>query len=88
MSRATLASLAALAGLADVDPVALSMAALVRDGGAESHTGVAAIVVAALTNTVVKCGMIVVLASPGLRRRALVSIGLLLLAGLAVVVLF
>lgn len=78
---------AALAGLADVDPVALSMAALVRDGGAGSHTGVAAIVVAALTNTMVKCGMIVVLASPGLRRRALVATALLLVAGLAVVTL-
>jgi uncharacterized membrane protein (DUF4010 family) len=79
---------AALAGLADVDPVALSMAALVRDGGAESHTGVVAIVVAALTNTMVKCGMTVVLASPGLRRRALVATALLLAAGLAVVAAF
>jgi uncharacterized membrane protein (DUF4010 family) len=79
---------AALAGLADVDPVALSMAALVRDGGADTHTGVAAIVVASLTNTTVKCGMIVVLASPGLRRRALVATALLLVAGLAVVAVF
>ena len=79
---------AALAGLADVDPVALSMAALVRDGGADTHTGVAAIVVASLTNTMVKCGMIVVLASPGLRRRALVATALLLVTGLAVVAVF
>jgi uncharacterized membrane protein (DUF4010 family) len=78
----------ALAGLTDVDAITLSMAALVRDGGADAPTGVAAIVVAALTNTVVKCGMIVVLASTGLRRRALVSTALLLLAGLAAVVLF
>jgi uncharacterized membrane protein (DUF4010 family) len=78
---------AALAGLADVDPVALSMAGLVRDGGAEPGTGIAAIVVASLTNTVVKCGMIMLLASAGLRRRALVSTVLLLLAGLAVLVL-
>ncbi len=79
---------AALAGLADVDPVALSMAALVRDGGAESHTGVAAIVVAALTNTMVKCGMSVALASPGLRRRSLVATALLVAAGLAVIAAF
>lgn len=79
---------AALAGLADVDPITLSMAGLVRDGGAAPGTGVGAIVVASLTNTVVKCGMIVALASPGLRRRALLSTALLLLAGLAVVVLF
>ncbi len=79
---------AALAGLTDVDAITLSMAGLVRDGGADARTGVGAIVVASLTNTVVKCGMIVVLADAGLRRRALVSTGLLLLAGLAVVVLF
>jgi uncharacterized membrane protein (DUF4010 family) len=79
---------AALAGLTDVDAITLSMAALVRDGGADARTGVAAIVVAALTNTVVKCGMIVVLADAGLRRRALVSTALLILAGLAVVVFF
>jgi uncharacterized membrane protein (DUF4010 family) len=76
---------AALAGLADVDPVALSMAALVRDGGADPRTGVGAIVVASLTNTVVKCGMILILASAGLRRRALVATALLLVTGLAVV---
>jgi uncharacterized membrane protein (DUF4010 family) len=77
----------ALAGLTDVDAITLSMAGLVRDGGTDPRTGVASIVVAALTNTVVKCGMIVVLASPGLRRRALASTALLLLAGLAAVVL-
>ena len=79
---------AALAGLTDVDAITLSMAALVRDGGAEAHTGVAAIVVASLTNTVVKCGMIVALASAGLRRRALVATALLLVAGLAAVAVF
>ncbi len=78
---------AALAGLADVDPIALSMAGLVRDGGADPGTGIGAIVVASLTNTAVKCGMIVVLANAGLRRRALVSTTLLLLVGLAVVAL-
>ncbi|MCG6926496.1 MAG: DUF4010 domain-containing protein [Acidobacteria bacterium] len=79
---------AAVAGLADVDPVTLSMATVVRDGGADTHTGVAAIVLAALTNTVVKCGMIVVLAGAGLRRRAVLATALLLLSGLAAVVLF
>ena len=56
--------------------------------GADTSTGVAAIVVASLTNTVVKCGMIVALASPGLRRRSLVATGLLLAGGLAVVAVF
>ncbi len=79
---------AGLAGLTDVDAITLSMARLVREGGATPRTGVAAIVLASLTNTVVKCGMIVVLGSPGLRRRALLATGLLLPAGLAVVLLF
>jgi uncharacterized membrane protein (DUF4010 family) len=79
---------AALAGLTDVDAITLSMAALVRDGGADPRTGVAAIVVASLTNTVVKCGMIVALASPGLRRRSLVATAGLLVAGLVVVAVF
>jgi uncharacterized membrane protein (DUF4010 family) len=79
---------AALAGLTDVDAITLSMAALVRDGGADPRTGVAAIVVASLTNTVVKCGMIVALASPGLRRRSLGATAGLLVAGLVVVAVF
>ena len=79
---------AALAGLTDVDAITLSMAALVRDGGADPRTGVAAIVVGSLTNTVVKCGMIVALASPGLRRRSLVATAGLLVAGLVVVAVF
>jgi uncharacterized membrane protein (DUF4010 family) len=78
----------ALAGLTDVDAITLSMAGVVRDGGADPSTGVASIVVAALANTAVKCGMIVVLASAGLRWRALLATALLLVAGLAVVVLF
>jgi len=75
---------AGLAGLADVDAIALSMAGLVRDGGTDPRTGVAAIVVAALMNTVAKCGLVVVLARPGLRLRAVISAALLLAAGLAV----
>jgi uncharacterized membrane protein (DUF4010 family) len=76
---------AALAGLTDVDAITLSMAGLVREGGADARIGVAAIVVASLVNTVVKCGMIVVLAEAGLRRRAVLATALLLLAGLVVV---
>ena len=79
---------AGLAGLTDVDPVTLSMARLVREGGADPRSGVAAIVLASLTNTVVKCGMVVVLGSAGLRRRAVLATALLLAAGLAVIVLF
>jgi uncharacterized membrane protein (DUF4010 family) len=79
---------AALAGLTDVDAITLSMASVVRDGGADPFTGVASIVVASLANTAVKCGMIVVLASTGLRWRALVATALLLFTGLVVVLVF
>jgi uncharacterized membrane protein (DUF4010 family) len=78
---------AGLAGLTDVDAITLSMAGLGRDGGADARTGVAAIVIAALANTLVKAGMIVVLGGSGLRRRAVLATGAILLAGLAVIVL-
>lgn len=76
---------AGIAGLTDVDAITLSMARLVREGGTDVQTGVSAIVLASLANTVVKCGMIVVLAGTGLRRRAVTVTGLLLGAGLAVI---
>jgi uncharacterized membrane protein (DUF4010 family) len=79
---------AGLAGLTDVDAITLSMAGLVREGGTDAATGVATIVLASLTNTAVKCGMIVVLGGAGLRRRAVLATALLLAAGLAVIVLF
>ncbi len=73
---------AALAGLADVDPIALSMAALARDGGTDSATAAGAIVVAALANTLAKCGIIVALASARLRLRILTVTAAIVAAGL------
>lgn len=71
---------AGLAGLTDVDAVTLSMAKFALDGGSES-TATAAIVIAALSNTLVKCGLVVALGSPALRRRALIGTGVILAAG-------
>jgi uncharacterized membrane protein (DUF4010 family) len=71
---------AGLAGLTDVDAVTLSMAKFARAGGAES-TATAAIVIASLTNTVVKCALAVVLGSAVLRRRVLAGMGIVLVAG-------
>jgi len=71
---------AALAGLTDVDAVTLSMAKFAREGGAVS-TATAAIVIASLANTVVKCALAVALGSPVLRRRLLAGTGVVLLAG-------
>jgi uncharacterized membrane protein (DUF4010 family) len=80
-------AVAGLAGLTDVDAITLSMASLVRDGGAETRVGVVAIVIAALTNTVVKCGMVIVLGGAGLRSRTLVATAVLVAVGVAVVVM-
>ena len=59
---------AALAGLTDVDAITLSMTGLARSGGAPLATVAGAIVVAALANTLVKCGLVVATAGAKLRR--------------------
>jgi len=75
-------AVAALAGLTDVDVITLSMADFARLGG-DARTAVAAIVIAALSNTVAKCGMVVVLGSPALRRPLLPATVAILAAGFA-----
>jgi uncharacterized membrane protein (DUF4010 family) len=74
---------AALAGLTDVDAITLSMAALVRDRGTDPVTATGALLVAGLSNTVVKGALLVPLASPALRRRAIAATLLLLAVGFA-----
>jgi uncharacterized membrane protein (DUF4010 family) len=75
---------AALAGLTDVDAITLSMADYARLGG-DAGTAVAAIVIAALANTVVKCGVAVALGSAALRKRLLPATAAILAVGIAVV---
>jgi uncharacterized membrane protein (DUF4010 family) len=53
-------AVAALAGLTDVDAITLSMAEFVKAGG--TSVAATAIMIAALSNTLVKCGMAIVLA--------------------------
>jgi uncharacterized membrane protein (DUF4010 family) len=77
---------AALAGLTDVDAITLSMAALARDGGTDAATAATAMVVAALANTLVKCGIIMALASAALRLRILVLTAAIVAAGLLTLV--
>jgi uncharacterized membrane protein (DUF4010 family) len=76
---------AALAGLTDVDAITLSMAEYAR---ANPPTVAAiAVVIAALSNTLVKCGMVATLGGPALRRPILLTTAGLMLtavAGLAV----
>jgi uncharacterized membrane protein (DUF4010 family) len=73
---------AALAGLTDVDAITLSMAALARDGGTDPLTATGTMVVAALANTLVKCGIIVALASRRLRLWVLSVTAAIVTAGL------
>ena len=75
---------AALAGLTDVDAITLSMADRARDG--DAATAIAAIVIASLSNTVVKTGMVAVLGANGLRRLIVVSGAIILVAGAAVLI--
>lgn len=69
----------ALAGLTDVDAITLSMADYAKIG--DARVAVNAIVIAALTNTVVKCGLAVSLGGPALRRPLMISTGAIISAG-------
>ncbi len=73
---------AGLAGLTDVDAITLSMAEYAR-GNRDLGTAAGAIVIAALANTVVKCGLVVALGSGALRARLLVATLAVLAVGLA-----
>jgi uncharacterized membrane protein (DUF4010 family) len=72
---------AGLAGLTDVDAITLSMARLARDGGA-LEVALRAVAIAAVTNTVVKTGMVIALGSRDLARRIVPAAMLILIAGL------
>ena len=76
---------AALAGTTDVDAITLSMSGYARRG--EVDVAVTAIVIAALTNTVVKALMVTGLGAPGLRRPILLGAAGIVLAGLATVLI-
>jgi uncharacterized membrane protein (DUF4010 family) len=77
---------AALAGLTDVDAITLSMAQLAAQGG-DADTAVGAIVIASLSNTLVKTGLVVALATSALRWRVVSATAAILAAGLASVLL-
>jgi len=77
----------ALAGLTDVDAITLSISRLARDGSADTHTAVVSIVLAALANTMLKCGVIVTIAGRSLRGKTVLATAALLAAGLAAVLL-
>jgi uncharacterized membrane protein (DUF4010 family) len=78
---------AALAGLPDVDAITLSMAGLARNGGVDLATAAGALVVAALANTLLKCGLVVATASAGLRRSIVTVTVSLVVVGIATILL-
>ena len=74
---------AALAGTSDVDAITLSMATLAQSGQASLATAALSILIAALSNTLVKCGMSAGLGGPRLRRSALLLTAVLVAIGVA-----
>ncbi|MDH4021036.1 MAG: MgtC/SapB family protein [Xanthomonadales bacterium] len=58
----------ALAGLTDVDAIALSMANLAQQNPDSSTAAARTIVIAVISNTMVKCGMAIWLGAPSMRR--------------------
>lgn len=75
---------AALAGLTDVDAITLSMAQY-AERSRDFSTAAGAIAIAAISNTLVKCGFIVALGDKGLRTRILLGTGAILVTGAAAV---
>jgi uncharacterized membrane protein (DUF4010 family) len=78
---------AAIAGLPDVDAITLSLAGLARNGGVDLATAAGALVVAALANTVLKCGMVMTTASAGLRRSIVTVTVSIVVVGIATILL-
>jgi uncharacterized membrane protein (DUF4010 family) len=77
----------ALAGLTDVDAISLSMAEMAKSNPADAGPAARTILIAVLSNTLVKSGMAVSMGSPELRRKMLPASFLLVLAGVAAVFL-
>ncbi len=86
MPPSGLYAVAALSGLVDVDAITLSMAELAKSG--EARVAVIAIVIAALSNTLVKTVMAIVLAGMALGKPLLIATAVTLVAGLAAALLF
>lgn len=81
LPRGWMYAVAALAGTTDVDAITLSMARFARDGG-DARLAAGSIVVAMLSNTVVKAGLVVALGERGLRDRVLAgAAGMTIAAG-------
>jgi uncharacterized membrane protein (DUF4010 family) len=81
MPPSGLYAVAALSGLVDVDAITLSMAEFAKSG--EARVAVISIVIAALSNTLVKCGMAFAVAGLTSGKPLLIATAATLFAGLA-----
>jgi len=70
----------AIAGLTDVDAIALSMAQLAQQDAASAGPAARTIVIAVASNTLFKAGMVAFLGAPGLRRIIVAAAGVILVA--------
>jgi len=70
-----------VSGVADVDAITLSMARLSAAGDLPLSTAARAVVLAAMANTAVKGGIVLVLGAPGLRRAVLPGLLAMLATG-------
>ena len=77
----------ALAGLTDVDAIALSMASLAQQDPASSGAAARTVVIAVISNTMVKCGMAIWLGAPSMRRTMIPITAALALAGVGAALL-
>ena len=77
----------AVAGLTDVDAISLSMANLAEQKSDLIGVAARTILIAVMSNTVVKTGMAASVGSPELRRRMIPFATLLLIAGAGAVIL-
>jgi len=84
-SPSSLYALAAISGLADVDAITLSMSEFAKSG--EARIAVIAVVIAALSNTIVKCGIAFVLAGFTFAKPLLIATTATLLVGFGTVYL-
>jgi uncharacterized membrane protein (DUF4010 family) len=76
-------AVAALAGLTDVDAITLSMAEYARLGN--TQIAATSIVIAAIVNTLVKCGLVLVMGARRLALRIMVATGIVLLTGIVAI---
>lgn len=73
-----------VAGLTDVDAITLSMSRLASEAAVPQVTAARAIVLAAMSNTGVKAGIMAIMGTSSLRRYALPIFGLVLITGVTV----